>query len=72
MMTILKELTAELIGMFFAETRLAAALLALVAAVGLLIDFAGLDQLTGGAMLLLGSLALLIVSVCVAARPRTS
>jgi hypothetical protein len=72
MMTILKELGGELIGMFFAETRLAAALLALVAATGLLIDFAGLDQLTGGAMLLLGSLALLIVSVCVAARPRAS
>jgi hypothetical protein len=72
MMTILKELAAELIGMFFAETRLAAAILVLVAATGLLIHFAGLDQLTCGAMLLLGSLALLIVSVCVAARPRVS
>ena len=72
MMTILKELAAELIGMFFGETRLSAALLALVAATGLLIDFAGMEQLMGGAMLLLGSLALLIVSVCVAARPRAS
>ena len=66
-MTIVKDLVAELIGMFFAETRLAAALLALVAATGLLIDFAGLDQLTGGAVLLLGSMALLVVSVCRAA-----
>ena len=72
MMTILRELAAELIGMFFGETRLAAALLALVAATGLLIDFAGLDHLMGGAMLLFGSLALLVVSVCRAARPRVS
>jgi len=72
MMTILRELAAELIGMFFGETRLAAALLALVAVTGLLIDFAGLDHLMGGAMLLLGSLALLVVSVCRAARPRVS
>jgi hypothetical protein len=71
-MMILKELAAELIGMFFGETRLAAALLALVAATGLLIDFAGLDQLMGGAMLLFGSLALLVASVCGAARPRAS
>jgi hypothetical protein len=72
MMTILKELAAELTGMFFAETRLAAALLALVAATGLLIHFAGPDQLMGGAMLLFGSLALLVASVCRAARPRRS
>jgi hypothetical protein len=70
MMTILKELAAELVGMFFGETRLAAALLALVAATGLLIDFAGLDQLAAGATLLFGSLALLVASVCRAARPR--
>ena len=72
MMTILRELAAELIGMFFGDTRLAAALLALVAATGLLIDFAGLDHLMAGAMLLFGSLALLVVSVCRAARPRGS
>jgi hypothetical protein len=71
-MAIYKELAAELIGMFFGETRLAAALLALVAATGLLIDFAGLDQLMGGAILLFGSLALLVASVCRAARPRVS
>jgi hypothetical protein len=71
-MTMLKEFAGELIGMFFAETRLAAALLALVAATGLLIDFAGLDHLTGGAMLLCGSLALLVASVCRAVKPRVS
>ena len=69
MMTILKDFAAELIGMFFGETRLAAALLALVAATGLLIDIAGLDQLMGGAVLLFGSLILLVASVCHAARP---
>jgi hypothetical protein len=72
MMTILKELASGLIGMFFAETRLAAALLTLVAATGLLIHFAGLDRLTGGAMLLFGSLAILVASVCRAARQRAS
>ena len=72
MMAIFKEFAAELIGMFFGDTRLAAALLALVAATGLLIDFAGVDHLLGGAMLLCGSLALLVVSVCRAARPRVS
>ena len=67
-MTTLKELAGELIGMFFAETRLTMALLALVAVTGLLIDFAGLDQLVGGAILLFGSLILLVASVYRAAR----
>ena len=67
-MTTLKELAGELIGMFFAETRLTVALLALVAATGLLIDFAGLDELVGGATLLFGSLVLLVASVYRAAR----
>ena len=67
-MTTLKELAGELIGMFFAETRLTVALLALVAVTGLLIDFAGLDELVGGATLLFGSLVLLVASVYRAAR----
>jgi len=72
MMTTLKELAGELIGMFFAETRLTVALLALVAVTGLLIDFAGVDELVGGAILLFGSLILLVASVYRAARPRAS
>ena len=68
MMTTLKELAGELIGMFFAETQLTVALLALVAVTGLLIDFAGLDELVGGATLLFGSLVLLVASVYRAAR----
>ena len=70
MMTTLKELAGELIGMFFAETRLSAALLALVAATAWLIDYTDLNQLISGAMLLFGSLALLVASVCHTARPR--
>jgi hypothetical protein len=72
MMTMLKELAAKLIGMFFAEKGLAMALLTLVAVTGLLVDFAGTDRLVGGAILLFGSLILLVASVCYAARPHAS
>ena len=70
-MTMLKELAAELIGMFFAEKWLTVAVLGLIAVTGSLLDFAGLDQLAGGAILLFGSLLLLFASVCYAAKPRT-
>jgi hypothetical protein len=68
MMRILKELAAELVETFFAERRLTLAVLALVATTGLLVDFAGLERLTGGAILLFGSLIVLVASVCHAAR----
>jgi hypothetical protein len=71
-MTMLKDLAGELIGMFVAEKRLAIAVLAIVAVTGSLVDFAGLDPLVGGAVLLLGCLTLLIESVCRAARARAS
>ena len=67
-MTMLKELAAELVNMFFAEKRLAIAVLAIVAVAGSLVDFAGLNPLAGGAVLLFGCLILLIESVCRAAR----
>jgi hypothetical protein len=67
-MTMLKELASELIGMFVAEKRLAIAVLAIVAVAGSLVDFAGLDPLVSGAVLLFGCLILLIESVCRAAR----
>ena len=47
-MTMLKELTGELIGMFVAEKWLTVAVLTLIAVTGSLLDFAGLDQLAGG------------------------
>ena len=68
MMTMLKELTGELIGMFFAEKRLTIAVLAIVAVAGSLVDFAGLNPLVGGAVLLFVCLILLIESVGRAAR----
>jgi hypothetical protein len=67
-MTMLKELAAELIGMFIGEKRLTISILAIVAAVGSLVDFIGLDPLVGGAALLFGCLILLIESVCRSAR----
>ena len=70
-MTIVKELAAALAGMFFAEKWLAAALLALVAATGMLVDFAGVYRLLGGVILLFGSVILLVASVCRGARVRS-
>ena len=72
MMTMLKELAAELIGMFVGETRLTISVLVVVAAVGSLVDFIGLDPLLGGAALLCGCLILLIESVCRSARAGAS
>jgi hypothetical protein len=72
MTTMLKELTVELIGMFVAEKRLAIAVLAIAAVAGSLVDFAGLNPLVGGAVLLFGCLILLIESVCRAARAGAS
>ena len=71
-MTMLKEIAADLIGMFVAEKRLAIAVLAIVAVTGSLVDLAGLNPLVGGAALLFGCLILLIDSVCRAARTSAS
>jgi hypothetical protein len=71
-MTMLKELAAELIGMFVGEKRLTLAVLAIVAVTGSLIKFAGLDELAGGAVLLFGCLILLVESVCRSARAGAS
>jgi len=71
-MTMLKELAAELIGMFVGEMQLPISILAVVAVVGSLVDFIGLDPLLGGAALLFGCLILLTASVLRGARPRGS
>ena len=71
-MTILKEVVAELIGMFVAEGRLTIAVLTVVIIAGWLVDFAGLDPLVGGTALLFGCLSLLIESVCRSARAGVS
>ena len=66
-MTVLKEVVAELIGMFVAERRLTIAVLTVVAMAGCLVDFTDLDPLVGGSVLLFGCLILLVESVCRAA-----
>ena len=71
-MTILKDLAAELIGMFFAEKWLTIGVLAIVAAAGSLVDVAGVNPLVGGAVLLFGCLVLLIESVCRSAKRSAS
>ena len=71
-MTMLKELAAELIGMFVGEMRLTISVLAIVAAVGSLVDFIVLDPLLGGGALLFGCLILLVESVCRSARAGAS
>ena len=71
-MTMLKELAAELIGMFVGEKRLTVSVLAIVAAAGSLVDFTNLNSLVGGALLLFGCLVLLIQSVWRSARAGAS
>lgn len=71
-MTMLKELAAELIGMFVGEKQLTMSVLAIVALVGSLVDFVGLDPLLGGAALLFGCLIALVESVRRSARPQAS
>jgi hypothetical protein len=71
-MTMLKELAAELVGMFAGEKRLTVAVLALVAAAGCLLDFTTLNELVAGTVLLFGCALLLIENVCRSARARAS
>jgi hypothetical protein len=62
-MSLLKEIIAELIGMFFGDVRLTIAILLLVAGTGALIDLAGVDPLVGGGVLALGCPALLLANL---------
>jgi hypothetical protein len=71
-MTVLKEVVAELIGMFVAERRLTIAVLTVATIAGCLVDFTDLDPLVGGSVVLVGCLILLIESVCRSARAGTS
>jgi hypothetical protein len=67
-MTMLKEIFAELIGMFVGDARLTLAVLAIVAGVAALIKIAGIDPLGAGVILLVGCLGLLIENVHRSAR----
>lgn len=67
-MTILKDVLAELFGMFLGDARLSAAIFAVVALAAGLIDLAGLDPLIGGGVLLVGCLAVMVTAVLRTAR----
>ncbi len=69
-MSILKDVLAELFKMFLGDLRLTAAILATVLAAAALIDLTRLPPLVGGAGLLVGCLAVLVISVLREARRR--
>lgn len=69
-MSLLREIAAELLKMFLADARLTGAVLLLVGAVALLVDFGGRDPLLGGAGLLAGCLLILAATTAAAARRR--
>ncbi len=62
-MKILLIIWEEFIGMFIDDGALALFALALIAVVAVAVKFAGLDPLVGGALLVLGYLAILAESV---------
>jgi hypothetical protein len=62
-MTILRDVLAELFGMFAGDVRLSVAILAVVALAALLIKLAHIDPLIGGGVLLLGCLAVVVEAV---------
>ena len=62
-MNLLKEVAAELVGMFFGDTRMTLTVLAIVAASGALVTLTGVDPLVGGAILALGCAVLLMANL---------
>lgn len=70
-MTLLRDLAAELLSMFLTDARLSAAILALVAVLGVLIDgLAVLPPLAGGIALLFGCLGILALVTALETRRR--
>ena len=70
-MTLLRDISSELIGMFLADAKLSGAILTLVAAVAYLVDVSGLvTPLIGGAVLLVGCLSILVGVTAIEARRR--
>ena len=62
-MNLLKEVAAELVGMFFGDTRMTLTVLIVVAASGALVTLTGVDPLVGGAILALGCPVLLLANL---------
>ena len=71
-MTILKDVLAELVGMFVGDARLSAAILVVVVIAAGVIDLAGASPLIGGGVLLGGCLVVMIFSVLSAAKSRAN
>jgi hypothetical protein len=69
-MTILKDVLAELFGMFVADIRLTGAILAVVAVAAGLIDVVDVRPLIGGGILLAGCLGVMIVAILSTARAK--
>lgn len=62
-MTILRDVLAELFKMFVSDARLTTAILAVVAVTAALINGASLSPLWGGAVLLFGCIAVLVMAI---------
>ena len=62
-MNLLKEVAAELVGMFLGDTQMTLAVLIVVAASGALVTLTLVDPLVGGAILALGCPVLLMANL---------
>ena len=62
-MSLLKEVAAELVGMFFGDPRMSLAVLLIVVAAGGLVTLTGVNPLVGGGILALGCPMLLIANL---------
>lgn len=69
-MSILRDVLSELFKMFVSDARLTASILVMVLIVMVMIDATVLPPLAGGGVLVLGSLAILVLSVRRTARLR--
>lgn len=67
-MSILKDMFAELFGMFVSDVRLTLAILGVVAMSAVMLNIAEVRPMIVGAALLLGNLGVLVAGVTVAAR----
>ena len=67
-MNLVRDVVGELISMFLGDARLSAGVVAVVALSALLIDVLGVEPLIGGAVLVVGCLAVLVGAVMSAAR----
>ncbi len=71
-MSLLKDVLFELLGMFVSDARLTAAVLFAVMVAAVLIKRTGLPPLAGGAFLLVGCVAILVMAVRREARLRAA